>query len=1167
MKHLLSLLLALNGAFAQTTSLPTEVQPAVSGAPVTNAGEEKIPVRERERTVYVPFEELEKVFQDGGRGVFLPYREFLELWNELTLKREQEEKPPADGVVSRAEYSGRVEGNSLVLDAKISVESFQKGWVSLPIGGTDMAGIGEAQTGKAVLQSSGDGYKILLPEKGVYDLTLRLFIPVEQEGGRFKARLVLPRAGVSRLTALIAGEAMEFVVKPAAAYTTRATGAGETELSFFFGAGTASEISWGAPQGATTLTPLLLADTKITTSIGAGSIATTADIAYRIMRAPVGEFRITIPSGQEVLGVTGADIREWNVTPGAAGRQMLVVRANEPVKDAYALKLSLESPVAKLPAEVALPDLVIEGASYARGTAMVQTEPQFDVAAKTLDAVVRSNVSKAAADAGLMLAGNFRLLKQPWKLTLDVTEARPQVEVGSETRLEILREAARVETILNYQIRRVGLFEARVGLPAGLSLNTVKGEGIGEWSVEGTAPTQVLVVKLPQQRTGALSLTITGRQVRAKADDDLAVPVFTPQNVTRHEAKTGVAVHSSLEVNTKSAGDFQQEDVSALGAAKSDDAALQTVLAFRHRDAARPALLGFKSRDPQVSVEILTLVEAKEQGTRHQWTLAFDVAYAAVDRFVLSVPKAVAGEIRLLDPLVKQTNKSFTPDAQKYPGLDTASNAFWEVELRSEKTGAFEIALSHEKQGALEAGKTGRVEMLQVHVPGAFQETGQVAVTKDDSLEIRDSKYENLEEMDARELRPALQKPGVFLAMKYRTPPVKLAIEVAKNDYFEVPRAVITHADLITGVATDRAQSTEVIYWVRNIDMQFLVVRLPQGAQLVSDVFVRRDSQQPMKREGSEDLLVRLPSGSETNRDAFPVRFVYQVPSAEPGVKLGWRGSLEIAPPEVADVKVFETRHRLYLPEQWHYTRFDGPLTRSVLDRGWMRVRRVIDPLIPAFGPQAKAGNDWKWNDPPAVAADVKSLYDFQAPSQGHQETLRRLGPPDRITAHFRSEKITTAAEAVTFLLVTLLGVYCCRCGLRSKMVFVVIFGIGAVLMTGLLDAVDGRIARAVIIAVGLVVALWIVLGVSGLLRRIVSRGEKKTSPTAIPASASANAAPLPATIPKSTVPPPVSEPPPVRTPPAAEAPAKEAKPSASDSLEFPDVGDAAKEAEKPGRS
>jgi hypothetical protein len=28
------------------------------------------------------------------------------------------------------------------------------------------------------------------------------------------------------------------------------------------------------------------------------------------------------------------------------------------------------------------------------------------------------------------------------------------------------------------------------------------------------------------------------------------------------------------------------------------------------------------------------------------------------------------------------------------------------------------------------------------------------------------------------------------------------------------------------------------------------------------------------------------------------------------------------------------------------------------------------------------------------LAAEVKSLYDFQVPGQGHLETLRRLGPP-----------------------------------------------------------------------------------------------------------------------------------------------------------------------------
>ena len=49
-------------------------------------------VRERERTIYVPYDELEKVFTDGGKGVFLPYKEFLDLWNELTLKRKADEE-------------------------------------------------------------------------------------------------------------------------------------------------------------------------------------------------------------------------------------------------------------------------------------------------------------------------------------------------------------------------------------------------------------------------------------------------------------------------------------------------------------------------------------------------------------------------------------------------------------------------------------------------------------------------------------------------------------------------------------------------------------------------------------------------------------------------------------------------------------------------------------------------------------------------------------------------------------------------------------------------------------------------------------------------------------------------------------------------------------------
>ncbi len=1059
-----------SGIFAQT---PAPLPPAPDG-------NTKLPVRERERRIYVPYEEMEKVFADGGRGVFLPYREFLDLWNELTLKRDEETKPPVDAVVSKAEYVGKVEGQALVLEGKLALESFAKGWATVSLGNKGLTGLAEAITGKAVLKRAGDGYEVLLPEKGVYEITLKMIVPVTEINGRSHINAVFPRAAVSRLVMTLPGEGLELETK-SGAFTSRQAG-GSTEVSLVFGVDYASDLSWGLPQAVTTMTPLLLAQTMLESRIRAGSVATTANIDLRVMRAPMSEFKISVPAGQEVLGVKGDGVKTWSVAAGDGGRMLVSVSADKPVREELSFQLDLEAAVTTLPAEVAVPDLMIEGASYARGSAVLRSEEQYDVVPKTLESVVRTNAQDEIAD-GLIAVGSFRLLKQPYKLTATVEEARPQVDVTSLTRAEVLRDVMKLEAQFDYSVRRVGIFETKMTLPSGLAVSDVKGESIREWKVEpgvgGAAST--LVMKLNKQTAENFSVVIMGRQLRAMPTEDVAVPVFTPVGVSRHEAKVGVSVHSSLEANTKAAGDLQQEDVNALPAEAKGRSATELVLAFRYRDAAKPATLGFKGRDPQVSAEVLTRIEAREQSTRHVWTVAFDVAYAAVDRVVVALPKAVADQLRV-EPVslrdVKEILKDHKPTEAESKLPDAANYAFWEIVLRSEKMGRFELKFGHEKQGALQAGKTGTVDLIPLHVPGAFQETGQVAVLKDNSLELRNAKPEGLEEIDARELHGDLQTPGVFQAYKYRAPPVKLSVEIAKNAYFAVPQAVITNADLKTAVSADEAQSTEVIYWVRNIDLQFLVVTLPAGATLVSDVFVGKDSQQPMRREGSEDLLVRLPSGGSAASAAFPVRFVYEVRSAKAGGKLGMAGKFSIKPATAVGVKVLDTRHRLYLPASYHFTRFDGALSETLSDRGWRSIRRLIDPLIPALGPVISRANDEAWKNPPAVPADVSSLYAPPVPEQGHLTTLRRLGEPAEITVTYRAKQVTYLYEAIAFMVVILAGVIGMGWRLGAKAGFIVIFTAAAILATGLLGSVNMLIAYSVLYALGAVIGLWVLVGV-----------------------------------------------------------------------------------------
>ena len=743
---------------------------ATAQTPATNpasppASESKL------KEIYIPYDQLEKTFTDGGKGVFLPYKEFLDLWNQLNIKRTDEEKaPPTDGVISKAEYTGKVEGQTLILDAIISAESFKpKGWTTLSLGAKTLGGVSEASAGKGILHTKPDGSaELLLPEKGLYTLTMKLMLPIITENGKSRVELALPQATVSKLLVTVPGDGLTFEVKPSAAFTTRPLG-GQTELSFFFGGPAAApEISWGAPQAVTQMTPLILSDATLTSTLRAGTISTNASIALRILRAPVTEFKLSFPTTSEVLGVTGDNIKTWNVTPGASGRSQLVVTASKPIDNTYTLGLELASPIAALPAEVIIPDVQIEGASYARGNASIHTEPQFDVTPKSQDAVVRASTA-AQAPNGLLSAGSYRLLKQPWKLSVTVEEAKPQVEITSMTKLDIARDAASITTDFNFNVKRVGIFESRIALPAGLSVSDVTGSNVAEWKADA----DMLTIKMPGQQQGQFSIKLTARQLRTKPTDDITVPIFTPQNVARHEAKIGVSVHSSLEANTKSVGDLQQEDVEATPLSGSNAMPQnQAHLGFRYRDTAKtPAVLSFKARDPQVSVQVLTLVEAKEQSTKHAWTLDFMVSYAAIDKLVLALPKSIAGDIRLIDPSIKEIVKDYKPDdatTKKLP--DAANYVFWQVVLRSEKVGGFQLTLTHEKIGALEAGKTGTIDMLQVHVPEAFQEVGQIAVLKDNALELRNAKNDDLEEIDTRELTGPLAKPGVFQAYKYRTP-------------------------------------------------------------------------------------------------------------------------------------------------------------------------------------------------------------------------------------------------------------------------------------------------------------------------------------------------------------------------------------------------------------
>src|SRR5688572_3395793 len=106
--------------------VPAPKPPEARPAPKPPEDPAPSPVR-----VYVPFEDLRKVFEKEGQGVFVPWKEFQELWRKAMDRPDV--APPVSGVTA-ARYEGRVEGDLAILEANLDVASASDGETLIPVG-------------------------------------------------------------------------------------------------------------------------------------------------------------------------------------------------------------------------------------------------------------------------------------------------------------------------------------------------------------------------------------------------------------------------------------------------------------------------------------------------------------------------------------------------------------------------------------------------------------------------------------------------------------------------------------------------------------------------------------------------------------------------------------------------------------------------------------------------------------------------------------------------------------------------------------------------------------------------------------------------------------------------------------------------------------------------
>ncbi|MEZ6188741.1 MAG: hypothetical protein R3F62_27530 [Planctomycetota bacterium] len=942
------------------------------------------------RTVYVPIEKFDDIFDDEGGGVFIPIHELealiAEAIRQATGSRptaHDPEAPPADYVLVGAQFKGTASESVVHFDATFDLEVLKEdGWVVIPIGlGEAALESVSAEGGRAVVgplsqfverapkqeqqaMRQAGGYGIVVKGAGRVTTTARFAVPIRSAPGQSSFELTLPSAALNEFRVSLPQSGLRVKVDNAlATEETSPEGNDQTDVRAYFGSAASAKVTWNPrPKEVEGVTrdPLVFASTESALWVDEGSLQATVQINYRIRQAPCDTFELSLPPGYTLLSVVGDHMRSDPVPQEQPdGSQKIVVKLHEKVADAYALTVRMEAIREEGKVEVAYPRVVALGSEResgvlaARSTKYLTLEPTPGRGVTQIDASgLTANLTKAlryeSRDGAPPLL--FRYLRQPYELNLRANPVEPEVEGKLQTLAVVRDDEVRLTSTVLYTIRKRGIFGARVLLPAGFELDevgderTVKDYRLEEPTEEEQAlgAAKALAIDFVRQQAPTpegrpFPLTITGRVLRsadAVETDAWGLPTLHLSGVKR---ETGVLAVASLTHLKLTLEKEKRKGLTALGAHELPQQGFlhgvrpgeEISFAFTY---AKPkgieATFAIKKREPRVSVRTEALVDAQEDVVRVETALNYTVEFAGVEQIRFRAPAALGSESELKIEGANVKDKLVAEDPEQ------KGRVIWTVPLQGKAIGTFTVNLRYDiKLENLAAGKQTDVSLHEIEVLDCFTETGDIALKKHENLVITDSDMFMIERRDKRELPEGLQNQGAIQAYRYVSHPHTLTLSLVKYNFQAPVGILVEHLHLEEVVGRDGKVQVEATLALRNNAKQSLTVLLPAGAQFVG-LQVDGDTEEWSEGQPEGDrptVLVTLGEATKAHRDdAFQIRLRYNLPGAS---ALSGMGTLSFSGPEFPlqegeQVPVARLTRRLFLPTDLAYLEFDTDATK-----------------------------------------------------------------------------------------------------------------------------------------------------------------------------------------------------------------------------------------------
>lgn len=1077
---LVFLMIAVAGASAQEDEPAAEAQPA---APVDL---DSI----REQTIYVPYSRLRQVFEQEGRGVFVPYEQFQLLWKQAqdALRPKPEPTPPVDALISEIDSLAVVGDQVVQVTATLKLEVLSPGWHQIPLRLAD-ASIQAARIGDqpARLLQLPAGYALLVQQEEnqpqMRELVLQYSKAFTKTPGQNRWTLQAPQAPVNRWEIRIPEPGVQVNVQPLVAKTepelepAEEPLSAETVLVAFVGAADALQIDW-TPRtaGAMGLEALAQVQTQQQVTIDQGVVRTRTELVYQISRAELNRLTIETPADHRVLNVFDANVRSWSVESQENVHQ-IQIELYEPARETQRVTIELESFRDDLTREgVQVPMVRALDVGRQQGILVIGISAALSVEVTSRSGLFQLDASElpdALATAPQNLAYRFAAL--PFELSLAVAEVQPEIRARERVEVFLQPERLAVHLLAVYEIDRAGVFQLELDVPPELQERSVRGHAVGNAAAVAVdtfhrSPDDPdrLVINLSNRAIGQVGLLVEWD--RRLEDPNLlsptgqassiAVPVprVAPQTVEHSTGRLILYAPESLRIHPD-----RQQGVQTISIAEALDgiqptrkgpfSATREVLAYAYSTEAIDLTLNVQRRRPYVTCRQLLSARVEAGVIRYSATFFYQIQYSGVRSLRLDVPADRVEQIRNQTANVAREAPIVPPPEDVQPGY-----VAWNLTGETEFLGAVTVRFAWESRiGDLDVQRTVYETVPRLVPQGVDLASGQIVLAKAETLDVQPaSDPQGLQPIDPTlDLMPAAPAEDAAWAFEFQDDARsrwELVMDITRYDWVPVVRTSIERAVLRTEITRSNELSFQALYRVRSA-RQRLPLELPANPNFDSDPLRINGRSVPLERGDQGAFFVPL---SGVNADEpFLLELRYTVPGTLRRLELPRFGGGD-ADTQAAVQKIYLCA---YLPREWKLLGTLGPWTDEFSSR-WYEpspyARQSDRELV-------------RWV---TEGFDVPDPFDSFA-TDGRLHVFSTVHPaPDSVLRMWAIHQ--NLLSGMSFLVVLLVGAALIRQPLTRKSAAIALL-IGLLLVAGVFapmlarQILDGAFFTAVI----LVVVLW----------------------------------------------------------------------------------------------